>query len=65
MKNSLLNITVLLCSILTATAANNSFTLWQLRSQINTIGNSYVIRTPNGKVVVMDGGVGGYRWSEL
>ena len=36
---------------------NESFTLWQLPSQINTIGNSYVFRTPNGKVVVMDGGV--------
>lgn len=33
------------------------FTLWQLPSQINTIGNSYVIRTDNNKIIVMDGGV--------
>jgi beta-lactamase superfamily II metal-dependent hydrolase len=32
------------------------FILWQLPSQINTIGNSYIILTYNGKVVVMDGG---------
>jgi len=38
-------------------AVKNSFTLWQLPSQINTIGNSYIILTRNGKVVVMDGGV--------
>lgn len=36
---------------------DDTFTLWQLPSQINTIGNSYVIRTDNGKVIVMDGGV--------
>jgi len=33
------------------------FVLWQLPSQVNTIGNSYVFRMNNGKVVVMDGGV--------
>lgn len=33
-----------------------TFTLWQLPSQVNTIGNSYVIQTVNGKVIVMDGG---------
>lgn len=33
-----------------------TFTLWQLPSQVNTIGNSYVIQTINGKVIVMDGG---------
>ncbi|MFA6702130.1 MAG: MBL fold metallo-hydrolase [Dysgonamonadaceae bacterium] len=38
-------------------AKTNTFTLWQLPSQINTIGNSYVIRTDDGKVIVMDGGV--------
>lgn len=31
--------------------------MWQLPSQINTIGNSYVFRMNNGKIVVMDGGV--------
>ena len=34
-----------------------NFVLWQLPSQINTIGNSYVFRMNNGKVAVMDGGV--------
>ncbi|MDR0394084.1 MAG: family 20 glycosylhydrolase [Tannerella sp.] len=36
---------------------DDTFTLWQLPSQINTIGNSYVIRTDNNKIIVMDGGV--------
>ena len=36
--------------------AKKTFTLWQLESQVNTIGNSYVIRTHNGKIIVMDGG---------
>ena len=36
---------------------DSNFTLWQLPSQINTIGNSYVFQMNNGKVVVMDGGV--------
>lgn len=30
--------------------------MWQLPSQIDGIGNSYVIRTVNGKLIVMDGG---------
>ncbi|MGV8094539.1 MAG: ComEC/Rec2 family competence protein [Mangrovibacterium sp.] len=34
-----------------------NFVLWQLPSQVNTIGNSYVFLMDNGKVVVMDGGV--------
>lgn len=38
-------------------AKTSTFTLWQLPTQINTIGNSYVIRTDDGKVIVMDGGV--------
>ena len=33
-----------------------SFVLWQLPSQIDSIGNSYVVQTANGKVIVMDGG---------
>lgn len=36
---------------------DDTFTLWQLPSRINTIGNSYVIRTGNNKIIVMDGGV--------
>jgi len=33
-----------------------SFTLWQIPSHHNTIGNSYIFRTDKGKVIVMDGG---------
>jgi len=36
---------------------NSDFTLWQLPSQVDNIGNSYVFRMNDGKVVVMDGGV--------
>ncbi len=36
---------------------DSNFILWQLCSQINTIGNSYVFQMKNGQVVVMDGGV--------
>lgn len=32
------------------------FSLWQLPSQTDNIMNSYVIQSPNGHVVVMDGG---------
>lgn len=34
----------------------SAFTLWQIPSHKNTIGNSYVMRTAKGKVIVMDGG---------
>lgn len=34
----------------------STFTLWQIPSHRDTIGNSYVFRTESGKVVVMDGG---------
>ena len=34
----------------------SGFTLWQIPSHRNTIGNSYVMRTAKGKVIVMDGG---------
>lgn len=34
----------------------SGFTLWQLPSHTNDIGNSYVFRTTKGKVIVMDGG---------
>jgi beta-lactamase superfamily II metal-dependent hydrolase len=37
--------------------AKPDFELWQLPSQVNTIGNSYVFRTAEGKIAVMDGGV--------
>ncbi len=32
------------------------FTLWQLPSQVNTIGNSYIIKSDNQKIIVIDGG---------
>ena len=38
-------------------ASQETFTLWQLESQVDTIGNSYVIRTAGGKLIVMDGGM--------
>lgn len=37
-------------------SAGKKFTLWQLPSQVNTIGNSYVLKSTKEKVVVMDGG---------
>ena len=36
--------------------ADDTFTLWQLPSTTDNIGNSYVIQTPGGKLIVMDGG---------
>ena len=35
---------------------SSGFTLWQLPSQIGSIGMSYVIQTKGGKVIVVDGG---------
>ena len=41
-------------------AADSCFTLWQIPlHRTTTQGNSYVFRTKEGKVVVMDGGVAG------
>ena len=37
--------------------SDSNFTLWQLPSQVNTIGNSYVFQMSNGKLAVMDGGM--------
>jgi len=36
--------------------SKSNFILWQLPSQTDTIGNSYVFLMNNGKIVVMDGG---------
>lgn len=36
----------------------SAFTLWQIPSHSNTIGNSYIFQTAKGKVIVMDGGFG-------
>lgn len=58
MKRIVLCIILLTCGLNGAFSAKKSnFVLWQLPSQINTIGNSYVFQMSNGKVVVMDGGV--------
>ena len=38
------------------TSRGSAFTVWQIPSHSNTIGNSYVFWTKTGKVIVMDGG---------
>lgn len=38
-------------------SGHSGFSLWQLPSHINTIGNSYVMRTNKGRIIVMDGGM--------
>ncbi len=48
---------LLFLSVSVTAQAGKRFTMWQLPSQINTIGNSYVFRTDEGRVIVMDGGV--------
>lgn len=35
---------------------NSGFTLWQIPSHKNDIGNSYVMRSNKGRIIVMDGG---------
>ncbi len=39
-----------------ALKGKSAFSMWQIPSHNNTIGNSYVFRTRTGKVIVMDGG---------
>lgn len=39
-----------------AKGGKTGFTMWQIPSHRDTIGNSYVLRSADGKVVVMDGG---------
>ena len=39
-----------------ALKGKSAFSMWQIPSHRNTIGNSYVFRTKGGKVIVMDGG---------
>lgn len=43
-------------SVNAKTPRGSGFTMWQIPSHRNTIGNSYVFRTRGGKVIVMDGG---------
>ena len=50
-------ILIALVALLSVVACSKeSFVVWQLPSQIDGIGNSYVVQTVNGKVIVMDGG---------
>jgi beta-lactamase superfamily II metal-dependent hydrolase len=61
MNNQFLRFVVLLWLFvfikLSASASSKSdFILWQLPSQVNTHGNSYVLQMKNGKVCVIDGG---------
>lgn len=44
-------------SVVKTAESGAGFTLWQIPSQVNTIGNSYVFLTNKGRVLVMDGGV--------
>ena len=53
MKKTLLFLLLLVCS---SAWAKGGFQLWQIASQEDKIGNSYVMRTQNGKIIVMDGG---------
>lgn len=61
---SLAMCTIMALSVMVGSASPSSasdkvpgFTLWQLPSQIDTIGMSYVIRTDRGRLIVIDGGV--------
>lgn len=39
-----------------ASGKKSGFTMWQIPSHHNNIGNSYVFQTNKGKIIVMDGG---------
>ena len=54
MKNLFLMLLTALA--LCSCAEKSTFTLWQLPSQADDHGNSYVIRTANGHIIAMDGG---------
>ncbi len=54
---SVIMLYLLLGSMTAFSQQETNFVLWQLPSQINTIGNSYVFQTNDGKLAVMDGGV--------
>jgi beta-lactamase superfamily II metal-dependent hydrolase len=50
---------ILTCTLIQAkgTKASERFVLWQLPTQVNDIGNSFVVKTDDGKIIVIDGGV--------
>lgn len=56
-KNIFILLLILFCSSCSSGDEKSNFTLWQLPSQIDTIGNSYIFQIENGDVVVLDGGV--------
>lgn len=64
MYGILRRVAVALCAAVVSLAAGCSsseketFTLWQLPSVADDHGNSYVIRTPHGRVIAIDGGKG-------
>lgn len=55
----LLLVSLFICNILDAKNVKgvNNFILWQLPSQVNNIGNSYIIKTDKGQIIVFDGGL--------
>ncbi len=57
MKKAILSLIAIASSICLSIAQESGFTMWQLPSQSNNIGNSYVFRTDKGKIVVIDGGM--------
>lgn len=57
MKKFCISVIFTLLSLPVFCINNSGFTLWQIPSQVNTIGNSYVFRTEKGRIVVMDGGM--------
>ena len=57
MKKTIIFLWIIVVGFTQSCTQNKTFTLWQLPSQVNTIGNSYVIQTSGGKMIVMDGGV--------
>lgn len=50
---------VILVSLTAFSQQKPNFVVWQLPSQINAVGNSYVFQTNDGKIAVMDGGFKG------
>ncbi len=49
--------TILPIDLSAKSSGKSGFTLWQIPSQVDTIGNSYVFKTDKGRLIVMDGGM--------
>lgn len=56
MKKHIFTLIAIIVASLASTAAKPGFKMWQIASQEDNIGNSYVFQTDKGKVVVIDGG---------